>query len=92
MIGATAKTHWLPSELERSPKGYICTGRDLTTWPLDRDPFALETNIPGIFCAGDVRHNSIKRVASGVGEGSMAISFIHEYLALNETRAATTTV
>ncbi len=91
MIGATAKTHWLPAELERNPKGYICTGRDLTTWPLDRDPFALETSIPGIFCAGDVRHHSIKRVASGVGEGSMSISFIHEYLALNETRALTTT-
>ena len=91
MIGATAKTHWLPPTLERNPKGYICTGRDLPTWPLDRDPFALETSIPGIFCAGDVRHNSIKRVASGVGEGSMSISFIHEYLALNETRAVTTT-
>jgi thioredoxin reductase (NADPH) len=84
MIGATAKTSWLPPSLERNPKGYICTGRDLTTWPLDRDPFALETNLPGVFCAGDVRHGSIKRVASGVGEGSMAISFIHEYLALNE--------
>jgi thioredoxin reductase (NADPH) len=96
MIGATANTHWLPAELERSPKGYICTGRDLTSWPLHegptpRVPFALETSLPGIFCAGDVRHNSIKRVASGVGEGSMAISFIHEYLALNETRAVTTT-
>ncbi len=92
MIGATAKTHWLPAELERNPKGYICTGRDLTTWPLDRDPFALETSLPGIFCAGDVRHNSIKRVASGVGEGSMSISFIHEYLALNETPALTTSM
>jgi thioredoxin reductase (NADPH) len=91
MIGATAKTHWLPSTLERNPKGYICTGRDLTTWALTRDPFALETSIPGIFAAGDVRHNSIKRVASGVGEGSMSISFIHEYLALNETPAVPTT-
>jgi thioredoxin reductase (NADPH) len=91
MIGATAKTRWLPSTLERDPKGYICTGRDLTTWPLDRNPFALETSIPGIFCAGDVRHNSIKRVASGVGEGSMSISFIHEYLALNEAPALTPT-
>jgi thioredoxin reductase (NADPH) len=51
----------------------------------------LETSIPGVFCAGDVRHGSIKRVASGVGEGSMAISFIHEYLALNETGALATT-
>jgi len=87
MIGARANTAWLPEELERDPKGYVCTGRSLTAWSLDRDPFALETSIPGVFCAGDVRHNSIKRVASGVGEGSMAISFIHEYLALNETDA-----
>jgi len=88
MIGATAKTAWLPPTLERNPKGYICTGRDLTTWPLDRDPFALETSIPGIFCAGDVRHGSVKRVASGVGEGSMSIAFIHEYLALTEPPSA----
>jgi len=91
MIGAKANTDWLPEELERDPKGYICTGRDLTTWPLDREPFALETNLPGVFCGGDVRHNSIKRVASGVGEGSMAISFIHDYLALCEANALTTT-
>jgi len=91
MIGATANTSWLPEELERDPRGYICTGRDLTAWPLDREPFALETNLPGVFCAGDVRYGSIKRVASGVGEGSMAISFIHEYLALSETSALTTT-
>ena len=83
MIGATAKTGWLPPSVERDAKGYICTGRDLTTWPLDREPFRLETNIPGIFCVGDVRHGSIKRVASSVGEGSMAIAFIHEYLALS---------
>lgn len=85
LIGATAKTHWLPPTLERDAKGYLCTGRDLTTWPLTREPFPLETSIPGIFCAGDVRHGSIKRVASGVGEGSMSIAFIHEYLALNES-------
>ncbi len=82
MIGADASTKWLPPELERDPKGYICTGRDLTTWKLERAPFPLETNLPGVFCAGDVRHNSIKRVSSGVGEGSMAVSFIHQYLAL----------
>jgi thioredoxin reductase len=63
-------------------RGYICTGRDLTTWKLDRHPFPLETSLPGVFSAGDVRHNSIKRVSSGVGEGSMAIAFIHQYLAL----------
>jgi thioredoxin reductase (NADPH) len=82
MIGAVAKTHWLPASFERDAKGYICTGRDLTTWSLDREPFALETSVPGIFCAGDVRHGSIKRVASGVGEGSMSIAYIHEYLAV----------
>jgi thioredoxin reductase (NADPH) len=84
MIGATANTGWLPQQLERDSKGYVCTGRDLTTWPVDREPFALETSLPGVFCAGDVRHGSIKRVASGVGEGSMSISFIHEYLALED--------
>jgi len=82
MIGATANTSWLPPTLERDAKGYIYTGRDLTGWPLDREPFPLETSLPGIFCAGDVRHGSIKRVASGVGEGSMSIAFIREYLAL----------
>jgi thioredoxin reductase (NADPH) len=82
MIGADACASWLPIELERDPRGYLCTGRDLTTWKLDRHPFPLETNLPGVFCAGDARHNSIKRVSSGVGEGSMAIAFIHQYLAL----------
>ena len=91
MIGADASTAWLPGELERDPKGYICTGRDLTTWKLERAPFPLETNLPGVFCAGDVRHNSIKRVSSGVGEGSMAVSFIHQYLALQETKTRTPT-
>jgi thioredoxin reductase (NADPH) len=68
MIGATANTAWLPPTLERDAKGYICTGRDLTGWSLEREPFPLETSLPGVFCAGDVRHGSIKRVASGVGE------------------------
>jgi len=84
MIGADANTSWLPAELERDPRGYICTGRELTTWKLERHPFPLETSLPGVFCAGDVRHNSIKRVSSGVGEGSMAIAFIHQYLALRQ--------
>jgi len=82
MIGADASTSWLPRELERDARGYLCTGRDLTTWKLDRHPFPLETSLPGVFCAGDARHNSIKRVSSGVGEGSMAIAFIHQYLSL----------
>jgi thioredoxin reductase (NADPH) len=88
MIGANANTAWLPNELERDAQGYIHTGRDLATWNLPRAPFSLETNLPGIFCAGDVRHNSIKRVSSGVGEGSMAISFIHQYLALKDKAPA----
>jgi thioredoxin reductase (NADPH) len=82
MIGAKASTAWLPAELERDAKGYICTGRDISHWNLEREPFPLETSLPGVFCAGDVRHDSIKRVSSGVGEGSMAIAFIHQYLAL----------
>ena len=85
MIGANPNTTWLPAELERDGGGYICTGRDLKTWRRDREPFPLETSLPGVFCAGDVRHASIKRVSSGVGEGSMAIAFIHQYLALEES-------
>ncbi len=69
----------------RDERGYVCTGRDVTdlvdSWPLERDPFLLETSVPGIFAAGDVRHGSVKRVASGVGEGSIAIAFVHEHLA-----------
>jgi thioredoxin reductase (NADPH) len=89
-IGAHAETAWLPSDVIRDQWGYVCTGRDVvdllrertsTTWPRERDPFLLETSVPGIFAAGDVRHGSIKRVASGVGEGSMAIAFVHQYLA-----------
>jgi len=88
-IGADAETAWLPPALIRDARGYVCTGRDVLdlvrkhegTWPVRRDPYLLETSIPGIFAAGDVRHGSIKRVASGVGEGSMAIAFVHQYLA-----------
>jgi thioredoxin reductase (NADPH) len=82
MIGADASTAWLPESIERDERGYIYTGRDIKTWSLERDSFPLETSLPGVFCAGDVRHDSIKRVSSGVGEGSMAIAFIHQYLAL----------
>jgi thioredoxin reductase (NADPH) len=87
MIGADPNTTWLPAELERDAAGYICTGRDLKTWSGKREAFPLETNLAGVFCAGDVRHGSIKRVSSGVGEGSMAIAFIHQYLALKENAA-----
>jgi thioredoxin reductase (NADPH) len=81
MIGAEANTTWMPKELERDSAGYVVTGRDLKSWKGERVPYMLETNLPGVFCAGDVRANSIKRVSSGVGEGSMAIAFIHQYLA-----------
>jgi len=84
MIGADASTAWLPRNLERDDAGYVRTGRDLATWTGEREPFPLETNLPGVFCAGDVRHGSIKRVSSGVGEGSMAIAFVHQYLALQD--------
>ena len=82
MIGADANTAWLPAGMERDSRGYLCTGRDLMGWKLEREPFPLETSLPGVFCSGDLRHDSIKRVSSGVGEGSMAIAFIHQYLAL----------
>jgi thioredoxin reductase (NADPH) len=86
-IGAAPKTDWLPQELARDNKGFVLAGPDLrgksaTKWPLEREPYLLETSVPGIFVAGDVRYNSIKRCASAVGEGSIAIQFVHQYLAL----------
>jgi thioredoxin reductase (NADPH) len=87
LIGAHANTDWLPMDLQRDETGFVCTGRDVSDlpgWSGKRTPFLLETNLPGFFCAGDVRHDSIKRVSSGVGEGSMAIAFVHQYLALEE--------
>lgn len=89
MIGANAATKWLPEGLQSDEKGFVRTGRDITDlskWTASRPPFHLETNFPGLFCAGDVRYGSIKRVSSAVGEGSMVIAFIHQYLAL-ETQA-----
>ncbi|HYM75400.1 MAG TPA: FAD-dependent oxidoreductase [Candidatus Dormibacteraeota bacterium] len=86
-IGALPRTDWLGDAIERDDRGFILTGPDLMQggqrpkkWTLDRDPFLLETNIPGVFAVGDVRHGSVKRVASGVGEGSVAVQFIHQYL------------
>lgn len=87
MIGATPHTDWLGSLVERDERGFIPTGPDLMHegrrprgWTPDRDPYLLETSVPGIFAVGDVRKGSVKRVASGVGEGSVAVSFIHQYL------------
>jgi thioredoxin reductase (NADPH) len=82
MIGARARTDWLPEAVQRDVNGFVCTGDDIRDWCQNRTAFPLETSLPGIFCAGDVRHGSIKRVSSGVGEGSMAIAFIHQFLAL----------
>jgi thioredoxin reductase (NADPH) len=82
-IGADAETSWLPPEIALDPKGYVLTGSDVRAagrWRLDRDPFLLETSVPGIFACGDVRFSPVKRVAAAVGEGSMAIAFVHQYL------------
>ena len=86
-IGALPRTDWLSGVVERDERGFVLTGPDLIRdgdhpkgWSLERDPFLLETNVPGIFAVGDVRHGSVKRVASGVGEGSVAVQFIHQYL------------
>lgn len=82
-IGATPRTDWLGDQLEVDDKGFVKTGMavtDLTRWPLRRQPFHLETSRAGVFAAGDVRSGSVKRVASAVGEGSMAVQFVHEYL------------
>jgi thioredoxin reductase (NADPH) len=81
-IGASPRTDWLEGVIARDERGFILAGRDAQAagWPLERDPYVLETTVPGVFVAGDVRARSIKRVASAVGEGSMAVSLIHEYL------------
>ncbi|MGB8472750.1 MAG: FAD-dependent oxidoreductase [Candidatus Acidiferrum sp.] len=87
-IGAQPRTQWLGDLIERDERGFILSGPDLlrdgkrpASWTLDRDPGLLETNIPGIFVVGDVRHGSVKRVASGVGEGAVVVQFMHQYLA-----------
>jgi len=86
-IGASPRTDWLGSAVARDDKGFVLTGPELlassatTPWPLARSPFALETSVPGVFAAGDVRQDSMKRVASAVGEGAMTVYLVHRYLA-----------
>jgi thioredoxin reductase (NADPH) len=84
LIGAEPHTAWLGGVLQRDERGYLLTGRDVPepAWPLARPPLPFETSLPGVFAIGDVRHGSVKRVASAVGEGGMAIQSVHQYLAL----------
>ena len=87
MIGARPHTGWLPPDVDRDEEGFVLTGPDLhnaDAWPLDRSPFLLETSMPGVFAVGDVRHGSVKRVASAVGEGSVAIQLLHQLFAANQ--------
>jgi thioredoxin reductase (NADPH) len=82
-IGADAETGWLPDEIARHERGFVLTGSDMSAaghWKLDRDPYLLETSVPGIFACGDVRYGPVKRVAAAVGEGSMSIAFVHQFL------------
>jgi thioredoxin reductase (NADPH) len=83
LIGAHPQTDWLPAGLARDEHGFLLTGDDLPDerWPLERRPFALETSIPGVLAAGDVRHGSVKRVAAAVGEGATAVQQVHRLLA-----------
>ena len=86
LIGAVPHTDWLPAAVARDQWGFVLTGPDLVAagapWPLERPPFPLETSLPGLFAAGDVRHGSVKRVASAVGEGAIAIKQVHDRLEL----------
>jgi thioredoxin reductase (NADPH) len=84
LIGAQPHTDWLPPDVERDEQGFVLTGADVAergAWPLERSPLLLETTLPGVFAAGDVRHGAVKRVASAVGEGSIAIQLLHQLFA-----------
>jgi hypothetical protein len=88
-IEAKPRSDWLPANVLRDPKGFVLTGRDLLadaayprTWKERREPLPLETSAPGVFAAGDIRAGAMNRVASAVGEGSMVVRLVHEYLAL----------
>jgi thioredoxin reductase (NADPH) len=90
MLGAHPHTDWLPPEIARDDRGFILTGPDLAgrdEWTLDRAPFGLETSMPGVLAAGDVRHGSVKRVASAVGEGGVAIQQLHGLFATERLRS-----
>jgi thioredoxin reductase (NADPH) len=85
MIGGEPHTAWLPEALARDPHGYLTTGRELleradVEWACDREPLPLETSMPGVFAAGDVRQGAVNRVASAVGEGATVVRLLHEYL------------
>jgi thioredoxin reductase (NADPH) len=89
LIGAEAATDWLPADISCDKNGFVLTGTDAMKagqWKADREPFALETSAPGIFAVGDIRSESVKRVAASVGEGGIAIAFVHRYLQLSRQR------
>jgi thioredoxin reductase (NADPH) len=92
MIGGEPHTEWLPDEIERDEQGYLITGRELLEsalrWDETREPLPLETSMLGVFAAGDVRRGSIKRVASGVGEGATVVRLVHEHLSEHDSERA----
>jgi thioredoxin reductase (NADPH) len=93
MIGGEPHTHWLADEIARDAQGYVVTGRDVleqpgVRWEHHRDPLLLETSLPGVFAAGDLRQGSIKRVASAVGDGATAVRLVHEHLRADHSERA----
>jgi thioredoxin reductase (NADPH) len=89
MIGARPHTGWLPNSVAQDDQGFVFTGSDVLAagaWPLDRAPLSLETSVPGVFAAGDLRHGAVRRVASAVGEGSVAVQLLHRLFELDDLR------